>query len=196
MLLSAPDTRSPIHAAKASARPAPAICRKALLLSAISRSAAREKACCCAKQSLLAIWRSSRAASKNAIPWPASALLHGCSASIRPTPDVIILQLRFPAGTRAKFRAGQYLRVIMADGDSRNFSMANPPHESDSAELHIRHVPGGRFSEEVLTSLATGDKLEVEVPFGEFFLREDSPSRSYLLRPAQDLRQSNRSSRT
>ncbi len=90
----------------------------------------------------------------------------------RPTPDVIILQLRFPAGTRAKFRAGQYLRVIMADGDSRNFSMANPPHESDSAELHIRHVPGGRFSEEVLKSLAKGDKLEVEVPFGEFFLRE------------------------
>ena len=92
----------------------------------------------------------------------------------RPTPDVIILQLRFPAGMRAKFRAGQYLRVIMADGDSRNFSMANPPHESDSAELHIRHVPGGRFSEKVLASLAKGDKLEVEIPFGEFFLRDGS----------------------
>src|SRR6195256_3350305 len=63
----------------------------------------------------------------------------------RPADDVVILQLRFPASIRAKFRAGQYLRVTMPDGDTRNFSMANPPHESDGAQLHIRHVPGGRF---------------------------------------------------
>jgi NAD(P)H-flavin reductase/ferredoxin len=92
----------------------------------------------------------------------------------RPTTDVTILQLRFPAGTRAKFRAGQYLRVIMPDGDSRNFSMANPPQQSDGAELHIRHVAGGRFSETVLASLTTTDKLDIEIPFGEFFLREDA----------------------
>ena len=93
----------------------------------------------------------------------------------RPTTDVTILQLRFPAGTRAKFRAGQYLRVIMPDGDSRNFSMASPPQQSDGAELHIRHVPGGRFSETVLASLTTTDKLDIEIPFGDFFLRERHP---------------------
>jgi NAD(P)H-flavin reductase/ferredoxin len=90
----------------------------------------------------------------------------------RPAPDVAILNLRFPAGIRAKFRAGQYLRVIMPDGDSRNFSMANPPQQSDGAELHIRHVPGGRFSETMLASLRAHDRVEVEIPFGEFFLRE------------------------
>lgn len=99
---------------------------------------------------------------------------------LRPTPDVVILQLRFPAGVRVKFRAGQYLRVIMADGDSRNFSMANPPRESDGAELHIRHVPGGRFSEKVLAALAKGDKLDVEIPYGEFFLREDSKTAVFI----------------
>jgi CDP-4-dehydro-6-deoxyglucose reductase/3-phenylpropionate/trans-cinnamate dioxygenase ferredoxin reductase subunit len=83
----------------------------------------------------------------------------------RPAPDVVILQLRFPAGTRGKFRAGQYLRVMMPDGDSRNFSMANPPHENDGVTLHIRHVPGGRFSEDVLASLSFGN---------EFFLRESA----------------------
>jgi NAD(P)H-flavin reductase len=31
--------------------------------------------------------------------------------------------------------------------------MANPPHESDGAQLHIRHVPGGRFSEKVLAGV-------------------------------------------
>ncbi len=99
----------------------------------------------------------------------------------RPAPDVIILRLRFPAGVRAKFRAGQYLRVIMADGNSRNFSMANPPLESDGAELHIRHVPGGRFSEKVLAALTKGDKLDVEIPYGEFFFREDAAKTSVFV---------------
>jgi NAD(P)H-flavin reductase/ferredoxin len=89
----------------------------------------------------------------------------------RPVDDVTILQLRFPAGIRARFKAGQYLRIAMPDGDTRNFSMANPPHESDSAQLHIRHVPGGRFSEGVLVALQPGDKLEVELPYGDFYLR-------------------------
>ena len=92
----------------------------------------------------------------------------------RPVDDVVILQLRFPAGIRARFKAGQYLRITMPDGDTRNFSMANPPHESDGAQLHIRHVPGGRFSEGVLVGLRQGDKLEVELPYGDFYLRTDS----------------------
>ncbi|HWE16176.1 MAG TPA: 2Fe-2S iron-sulfur cluster-binding protein [Hyphomicrobiaceae bacterium] len=92
----------------------------------------------------------------------------------RPAPEVVVLTLRFPAGVRAKFRAGQYLRVMMPDGDRRNYSMANPPHENDGVELHIRHVPGGRFSEGVLAGLAPGSKLTVELPYGQFFLRGQS----------------------
>ena len=91
----------------------------------------------------------------------------------RPAEDVAVLQLRFPASVRARFKAGQYLRIHMPDGDTRNFSMANPPHESDGAELHIRHVPGGRFSEQVLAMLQKGDKLQVELPYGDFYLRPD-----------------------
>jgi NAD(P)H-flavin reductase/ferredoxin len=92
----------------------------------------------------------------------------------RPVEDVAILQLRFPAGIRAKFLAGQYLRIKMPDGDTRNFSMANPPHESDGVQLHIRQVPGGRFSEGVLAELRPGDTLDVELPYGDFHLRPDS----------------------
>jgi CDP-4-dehydro-6-deoxyglucose reductase/3-phenylpropionate/trans-cinnamate dioxygenase ferredoxin reductase subunit len=92
----------------------------------------------------------------------------------RPTPDVAVLTLRFPAGVRARFRAGQYLQVVMPDGARRNYSMANPSHENDGAELHIRRVPGGRFSEGVLAGLVPGGKLTVELPFGQFFLRGDA----------------------
>jgi NAD(P)H-flavin reductase/ferredoxin len=99
----------------------------------------------------------------------------------RPTADVALVNLRFPAGTRVKFRAGQYLRIMLDGDDSRNFSMANAPHENDGAHLHIRHVPGGRFSETILASLKTGDKLDIEIPFGEFFLREDDSKPIVLL---------------
>src|ERR1700761_3040627 len=89
----------------------------------------------------------------------------------RATDDVYTLMLRFPAGIRARFKAGQYLRVQMPDGDTRNFSMANAPRESDGVHLHIRKIPGGQFSEGVLAGLQKGDKLKVEIPFGEFYLR-------------------------
>jgi len=92
----------------------------------------------------------------------------------RPADDVYTLLLRFPAGIRARFRAGQYLRIAMPDGDTRNFSMANAPRESDGVQLHIRRIPGGQFSDGVLAQLKKGDKLEVEIPFGEFYLRTGS----------------------
>ncbi len=88
-----------------------------------------------------------------------------------PAPDVTILTLRFPIGLRAPFKAGQYLQVVMEDGDRRNFSMANAARENDGAELHIRHVPDGKFSIETLSKLSAGDPLQVELPFGDFYLR-------------------------
>jgi len=90
----------------------------------------------------------------------------------RPTPEVYVLTLRFANGVRVKFQAGQYLQVLLPDGDRRNFSLANAPHENDGVELHIRHLPSGRFSARMLQTLEVGDKLTVELPFGEFFLRE------------------------
>lgn len=87
--------------------------------------------------------------------------------------DVSVLQLRLPAGQRAKFKAGQYLQVALPDGSRRSYSMANPPHESDTLQLHIRHVAGGQFTQQ-LRELKPGDLLQVELPFGSFALREES----------------------
>lgn len=81
-------------------------------------------------------------------------------------PDVSLLQLRLPAGKRARFRAGQYLQVQLPGGEQRSYSMANPPHESDGVQLHVRHVAGGRFSA-IVPGLQPGDTLDVELPFGQ-----------------------------
>jgi NAD(P)H-flavin reductase/ferredoxin len=88
--------------------------------------------------------------------------------------DVALVHLRFPAGIRVRFKAGQHLNLILDNGERRDFSMANPPRESDGAQLHIRHVPGGAFTSYVFNELKPGDHLKVEIPFGEFTLREST----------------------
>lgn len=87
-------------------------------------------------------------------------------------PDVSVLRLRLPAGQRARFQAGQYLQVLLDDGSTRSYSMANAPQESDGVTLHIRHVPDGRFSAQV-AQLVPGDTLQIELPFGQVALRAD-----------------------
>jgi NAD(P)H-flavin reductase/ferredoxin len=94
----------------------------------------------------------------------------------RLAPDVMLVHLRFPAGIRVKFKAGQHLNLILDNGERRDFSMANPPRESDGAQLHIRHVPGGAFTSTVFDGLKRGDMLKAEIPFGDFTLRDgDKP---------------------
>jgi CDP-4-dehydro-6-deoxyglucose reductase/3-phenylpropionate/trans-cinnamate dioxygenase ferredoxin reductase subunit len=59
----------------------------------------------------------------------------------------------------------------MEDGDRRNFSLANATRDNDGAELHIRHVASGKFSQGILSKLSVGDALQVEIPHGDFYLR-------------------------
>jgi len=94
----------------------------------------------------------------------------------KPASEVAVLKLRFPAGVRAKFRAGQYLKVLLDDGQERCFSMANPPQSNDGVELHVRYLQGGRFAEAVFNTLKPGDAVQLRLPQGDFWLREsDKP---------------------
>jgi NAD(P)H-flavin reductase/ferredoxin len=91
--------------------------------------------------------------------------------------DVAVVDLRFPAGVKVPFKAGQYLQVhLPGEATPRSFSMANAPKASDSAQLHVRVLPDSVFGSRVLPALKQGDELEVELPFGDFYLREgDAP---------------------
>jgi NAD(P)H-flavin reductase/ferredoxin len=98
-----------------------------------------------------------------------------------PADDVAILDLRFAAGIKVAFKAGQFLHVLMEGLEPRCFSMANAPRSSDGVQLHIRIVPGGVFSEKVLPTLAAGDEVALELPFGGFHLRDDVRDRRVVL---------------
>jgi NAD(P)H-flavin reductase/ferredoxin len=90
--------------------------------------------------------------------------------------DVVLLHLRYPAGERVRFKAGQYVSILWEDGRNRDFSMANAPRESDGIQLHVRLVKDGAFTQHVFDKMKAGDHLDVEVPFGSFTLRDsDKP---------------------
>ncbi|MCO1367044.1 FAD-binding oxidoreductase [Burkholderia multivorans] len=86
--------------------------------------------------------------------------------------DVTILRLQLPAGSGFEFDAGQYVDVVLRDGTRRSYSMANAPSGSGEIELHIRAMPGGRFSQHVFQNLKQRDLLRIEGPFGSFTLRD------------------------
>ena len=101
----------------------------------------------------------------------------------RPAPDVAVLRLQLPANQNFQFRAGQYVQFLLRDGARRSYSMANAPsHLGDppAIELHIRHLPGGLFTDQVFSTIKPRDILRMEGPFGSFFLR-DGPQPMVLL---------------
>jgi CDP-4-dehydro-6-deoxyglucose reductase, E3 len=102
----------------------------------------------------------------------------------RPAPDVMVLQLQLPANQNLQYRAGQYVEFILRDGARRSYSMANAPSQLGSPpaiELHLRHMPGGKFTDHVFTAMKDKDILRMEGPFGSFFLREESTKPIILL---------------
>ena len=91
----------------------------------------------------------------------------------RAADDVMILSLKLPANQRLQFLAGQYLDILLKANQRRSFSLANPPHEDEFLQLHIRRVPDGLFTTHVFTQMKEKDLLRLRGPMGTFFLRED-----------------------
>ncbi|MGV3492772.1 MAG: CDP-6-deoxy-delta-3,4-glucoseen reductase [Ramlibacter sp.] len=91
-------------------------------------------------------------------------------------PDVMRVWVALPAGERLPFAAGQYINILLEDGQRRAFSFANAPHDDARIELHVRRIPGGRFTSHVFEAMRPGDPLRFEGPLGSFTLREgDKP---------------------
>lgn len=91
--------------------------------------------------------------------------------------DVMGLWLRLPRGEAFEYLAGQYLDILLRDGRRRSFSIANAPEnyrDSGLLELHLRHVPGGSFTDYIFNEMPDRAMLRVEGPLGGFYLREDN----------------------
>lgn len=95
---------------------------------------------------------------------------------VRAAPDVSIVKLRLPLNENMMFAAGQHIEFLLPGDVRRNYSIASKPSiEGVTAiELHIRHIAGGYFTENVLAKLKVRDLMRFEGPLGGFYLRADS----------------------
>jgi CDP-4-dehydro-6-deoxyglucose reductase, E3 len=101
--------------------------------------------------------------------------------------DVMLVKLQLPANDVMQYHAGQYVEFMLRDGARRAYSMGNAPHMMQTAgadgvasppmiELHIRHMPGGKFTDHVFGVMKEKEILRIEGPYGSFYLREsDKP---------------------
>ena len=89
--------------------------------------------------------------------------------------DVMRVHLKLPAAERFDFKPGQYIDIMLSRGRRRSFSIASPPHDSRTLELHVRRAPGGEFTERVFAERGVERALfTLEGPLGHFFYRETS----------------------
>ncbi|SHF95221.1 NAD(P)H-flavin reductase [Vibrio gazogenes] len=87
----------------------------------------------------------------------------------------ILLQPESPVD----FHAGQYLLVVMAEGDKRPFSIASSPcRQGGELELHIGAAEHNAYAGEVVdamnTALQHDGEITIDAPHGNAWLKEDT----------------------
>ena len=137
---------------------------------------------CCASASSDVVLESRQVTDESA--YPIKKLPVRVSALERASADVMVVTLQLPANDTFKYHAGQYVEFLLRDGSRRSYSMASAPHlqaDKPMMELHIRHMPGGKFTDHVFGGMKEKEILRIEGPYGSFFLREDSDKPIVLL---------------
>lgn len=68
------------------------------------------------------------------------------------------------------FNAGQYAEIKVPGTDvARQYSMANPPSQTDRVEFHIKRTPGGIATDGwMFKNMQRGDRIELKGPLGNF----------------------------
>lgn len=137
---------------------------------------------CCASANSDVVLESRQVTDESA--YPIKKLPVRVSALERASADVMVVTLQLPANNTFKYHAGQYVEFLLRDGSRRSYSMASAPHlqaDKPMMELHIRHMPGGKFTDHVFGGMKEKEILRIEGPYGSFFLREDSDKPIVLL---------------
>lgn len=83
-------------------------------------------------------------------------------------PDVALVRMQLPAAHRFAYQPGQYIDILLGD-QRRSYSLAQVT--ANALELHIRHLPGGLFTDQLFHQLAPGTPLTIDGPHGQFTLQ-------------------------
>ena len=91
-----------------------------------------------------------------------------------------IIELTIALDDTVEYKAGQYADVsvpgVIEEARSYSFAMANRGRPMKLARFHVRLVPGGEFTQWLHNEAAAGQSIELEAPFGDFYMRSsDAP---------------------
>ncbi|MHB1145525.1 MAG: 2Fe-2S iron-sulfur cluster-binding protein [Thiobacillus sp.] len=89
-------------------------------------------------------------------------------------PQIAALHILAPRSQRLRFLGGQSIQLGI-NGVSGRYAIASCPCEDRHIEVQIPRRPGDAFAEALFTAMKPGDTVNVEGPYGEFVLDEDSP---------------------
>lgn len=135
---------------------------------------------CCATAHSDVVLESRQVTAQNA--FPIKKMPTRVTVLEKKSPDVMRMVLQLPATEAFEYHAGQYIEFLLRDNVRRSYSMACAPHLiKQGLELHIRHMPGGKFTDQVFGSMKERDIMRIEGPYGSFYLREDSAKPIILL---------------
>jgi CDP-4-dehydro-6-deoxyglucose reductase len=95
-------------------------------------------------------------------------------------PDVMRVRLQPPSGQQFEYLPGQYVDVLLPGSRRRSYSLATMPGDA-MLELHVRHLPGGLFTDQLFSKLKVRDVLRIEGPFGTFGMRTSGHAPAILL---------------
>ena len=110
----------------------------------------------------------------------------------RVTHDVAIVKAKTVNKSIVSFDAGQFARITLPGYPVREYSLANRPG-SALLEFHIRAREEGKVSKHIYSQSQSGDRFELNAPFGKAYLRKDHPGPITLvvggtgLAPAQSI---------
>lgn len=94
----------------------------------------------------------------------------------RLAPNVVRLTMELADGAWMNFKPGQFLQVTVPGvGVARSYSPASTPADLPRIVLLIRLLPEGAMSDYLRDRAKPDDVIEIEGPFGNFFLRESRP---------------------
>ncbi|MAC47409.1 MAG: hypothetical protein CMI12_11245 [Oceanospirillum sp.] len=94
--------------------------------------------------------------------------------------EVFKVELQAPAGVSLDFAAGQYLEVILPNGERNAFSIANRP-DGRRIELHIQYLPDRDNSRVLIQVLQQQNTIEVELPKGECVLKNTGTDKAFFV---------------
>ena len=87
-----------------------------------------------------------------------------------------IREFQFRGDEPARFLPGQYVLFSLSGvPGARAYSMANIPDDTGEWHFQVKRVPNGRCTGTLFDVLRVGEKVDLDGPYGQAYLRTDSP---------------------